>query len=553
MMRRHLQDYSFKSMLRRGDGGPPRAFKPPEKDGNSLQDTSLRSVLPSPIAPAPRKPSGKVPPLQLSAIRGSVDAHRSQSSRAPAVASTITPHPPAVSARSHGSRGMWDRQNHSNQLARLSAEAAQSSRILGSLNDKIAAVKAPRPRLPLLNSRRAGGIASERRPLWSMAPSIPKLFASLVVSRGDTGLAAIDERLKSEQAQSQASDEAGRIGLEHWMEFCRETDAFAKLHVAPSDCIYAFRRSVEAARSDDSALARKVGLVMNLEAFCGCIVILAELAGLLPSTSKHPSHDEALFAVWDCDADTSKACSLLLLKLLTAAPGMEPPSVASLSHTSAATERPRPAIPLNAAPPPQDLVAHPQAPTLPPLSASPRKSARRHSSPLKQYPSLLPHPPPPRKSSFAFTDDPESSVTSSPSKSKPASFKSSALTSSPPVVSRRRHAGRGQEEHFARSTSHHIVDVATGSEFLRWFQDKLTQIGSDGLAYPVRIVAVQVGFTPMFALSCSHPTLQLNRSGSQNPQRAKNLPIGLDGKPVVDISLGNRTAVEHYFRQQLRA
>jgi hypothetical protein len=37
-----------------------------------------------------------------------------------------------------------------------------------------------------------------------------------------------------------------------------------------------------------------------------------------------------------------------------------------------------------------------------------------------------------------------------------------------------------------------VVDVATGSEFLKWFQDKLTQIGSDGLAYPVRIVAVQV-------------------------------------------------------------
>jgi hypothetical protein len=28
--------------------------------------------------------------------------------------------------------------------------------------------------------------------------------------------------------------------------------------------------------------------------------------------------------------------------------------------------------------------------------------------------------------------------------------------------------------------------------------------------------------------------------------------VGLDGKPVVDISLGNRNAVQQYFQQQLR-
>ena len=486
MMRRHLQDYSFKSMLRRGEGGPHQAPKPFENRAAAMTNaylTNLRSsagAVPPVDASAPSVPSQKVPPLRLQALQSSSAAYRSQSSRAPAAVSVV----PAASSRSHASSGMRDHQGHSSQLARLSAEASQSARILGSLTDKIASTKAPRPRLPLLSSRRASGNASERRPLWSMAPSIPKLFASLVVNRGDTGLAAIDERLQSEQAQRD-SDGPGRIGLEHWMEFCRETDAFSKLHVAPSDCIFAFRRSVEAAGSDESAVARKVGLVMNLEAFCGCIVILAELAGALPNSPKRSPHDGALHAVWDCDADTSKACSLLLLKLLTAAPGMAPPKAAPVAATVTAAA----ANSCPAAEPPRAAFA----PSFPPISSSPRKSVRRESSSHKQYSTLVPFPPPSRKSSFAFTEDPESSVASSPSKSRPASFRSSALTSSPPVASRQRRARREQADGFARSSSsHHIVDVATGSEFLKWFQDKLTQIGSDGLAYPVRIVAVQV-------------------------------------------------------------
>jgi hypothetical protein len=478
MMRRHLQDYSFKSTLRRGEECPPQAYKPFES----------RVKAPKNVSP-PRIASEKVPQLRLSAIQTNVVTHRSQSSRAPAVSSMIAQHPSAATSRTHGSTGMWNHQSHSNQLARLSAEASQSSRMLGSLNDKIEATKASRPRLPLLKSHRT---ATERRPLWLMAPSIPKLFASLVMNRGGTGLAAVDERLKNEQMQSEGSDETGRIGLEHWMEFCRETDTFSKLSVAPSDCIHAFRRSVEAAGSNDSALARKVGLVMNLEAFCGCIVILAELAGALPVHSQKSRQESVLHAVWDCDADTSKACSLLLLRLLTAAPGMAPPKAASLSLPPAALEPPRDALPPTSVRQSDGHFTRPQAPSLPPLSASPRKSTRRHSSPLKHHSSLAPHPPLPRKPSFAFTDDPESSVTSSPSKSKPASFKSSALTSSPPAGYRQRRSGRARDERVARSSSHHIVDVATGSEFLRWFQDKLTQIGSDGLAYPVRIVAVQV-------------------------------------------------------------
>jgi hypothetical protein len=30
------------------------------------------------------------------------------------------------------------------------------------------------------------------------------------------------------------------------------------------------------------------------------------------------------------------------------------------------------------------------------------------------------------------------------------------------------------------------------------------------------------------------------------------VPIGLDGKPLVDISLGNQNMVDKFFRQQLR-
>jgi hypothetical protein len=476
-MRRHLQDYSFKTMLRRGDGGPHQAVPPMGARAKAFSNTS-----------PPRIPSAKVPLLRLSAIKSNYSTLRSQSSRVPAAASITPAHPHAATSRIVESTGMRDFQSHCNQLARLSAEASQSSRILGSLSESIEAVKAPRPRLPLLSSRRANGKANERQPLWSMAPSIPKLFASLVVNRGNIGLAATEERLKIEQAQSEGCDAAGRIGIEHWMEFCRETDAFSKLRVAPSDCIYAFKRSVEAAQSDESALARKVGLVMNLEAFCCCIVILAELAGALPDTSKHSAQDGALHAVWDCDKDTSKACSLLLLKLLSAAPGMAPPKAAALSLPTPAPDLPRAELPVNAIR--QSFVAHPQPPSFPCLSASPRKFARR------QRPSPALPPPLPRKSSFAFTEYPESSVTSSPSKSKPASFTSSAITSSPPIASRQHRAGRGREERFARSSSHHVVDVESGSEFLRWFQDKLTQIGSDGLAYPVRIVAVQV--------SCAH-------------------------------------------------
>ena len=104
------------------------------------------------------------------------------------------------------------------------------------------------------------------------------------------------------------------------------------------------------------------------------------------------------------------------------------------------------------------------------------------------------------------------------------------------------------------------MDIATGSEFLRWFQDKLTQIGSDGLAYPVRIVAVQVPFNwfslphPSRPLNPSRPLpLQLDRAARPKKSREVQIvPIGLDGKPLVDISLGNQNMVDKYFRQQLR-
>jgi hypothetical protein len=47
--------------------------------------------------------------------------------------------------------------------------------------------------------------------------------------------------------------------------------------------------------------------------------------------------------------------------------------------------------------------------------------------------------------------------------------------------------------------------------------------------------------------------LQLSRPGQQpRIHKAQNTPVGLDGRPVVDISLSNRNAVEKYFRQQLR-
>jgi uncharacterized protein YcnI len=52
------------------------------------------------------------------------------------------------------------------------------------------------------------------------------------------------------------------------------------------------------------------------------------------------------------------------------------------------------------------------------------------------------------------------------------------------------------------------------------------------------------------AASCS---FQLDRSGRRTKSKAaQKVPVGLDGKPVVDISLGNRNAVQQYFQQQLR-
>jgi hypothetical protein len=497
MMRRHLQDYSFKSMLRRGDSDQPQAHALLQTRASALTTAYLANVrlstnsdaAASASLPVRRKEPPNVPPLRLPDV--SRGARGSQSSRVPGAARSAAP-PHAATSRAHDSSLKLDYQGFS----RLSAEASHSSRVMSSLQRNIAAAALPRPSLPVLSAAGQRRGAKERRPLWAMAPSIPKLFSSLVLNRGDTGMAGIDQRLMGEHAQPDACEEAGRIGLEHWMEFCRETNAFTKLGVAPSDCIFAFRRGVEAARSDESALARKVGLVMNLEAFCGCVVLLAELAGALPG------HSDALggwlHSVWDCDADTSKACSLLLLKLLTAERGLPPPKAASLVN------------------PPSPPPAHPHVAHFiasPPKAAASNKFNRKHvplfpavSSPDKHTSRItlrdaehlhpLPHPPP-RKSSLAFTEEPESSVTSSPSKSKSTSVKSSAPTASPSSTVRRRGAQhRRQRDVLPRSsTKHHVVDIATGSEFLRWFQDKLTQIGSDGLTYPVRIVAVQVLFS----------------------------------------------------------
>jgi hypothetical protein len=56
----------------------------------------------------------------------------------------------------------------------------------------------------------------------------------------------------------------------------------------------------------------------------------------------------------------------------------------------------------------------------------------------------------------------------------------------------------------------------------------------------------------MIAATASR-SFQLDRSGRRTKSEAvQKMPVGLDGKPVVDISLGNRNAVEQYFKQQLR-
>jgi hypothetical protein len=536
MMKRHLQDYSFKSMLRRGDSRAPEAAKPLESRANALTSaylSGLRSVQGENTgAPADRRGAAHVPPLQMTSLKPILSSiSGSQSARAPAVAlrNSGSQQPAAATARTHGSSSVRDHQSHHSQLMRLNAGASQSSSILLSLHDKVSNTKLPRPRLPLLHARHASGNAQERRPLWAMAPSIPKLFASLVANRADTCTAAVNERLQDEDAQRSDSGisgqggASGRIGLEHWMEFCRETDAFSKLHVAPSDCIFAFRRGVQAAGADDSALARKMGLVMNLEAFCGCIVILAELAGALRIDAGQAAGDGALHSVWDCDPDTSRACSLILLKLLTVSPGMvlpkDPPffpkpPVAALAPISAAA----PSQPV-----PDGRSPRCHAPLLPPSSSSPRRGTRL-LSPRKHTNPFPPQLPPSRKSSFAFTDDIDSSEVSSPSKSKAASsFKSSALTASPPSTMRHIRARRKRPDNFLPSTTHHIVDIATGSEFLRWFENKLSQVGSDGLVHPVRIVAMQVsvGIAALHACRLTRAAAQsTGRTGAQGPEHS---------------------------------
>lgn len=501
-MRRHLQDYSFKSILRRNEAPPPQPPKAFEKRANALTTAYLTNLRLSNSnqAASTGLPANKnatvtpaVPPLRLSNANGAVPG--SQSARAfDAGRGAGAEKPTAETARANWGSGARTNQSHSSEMQRLSSETSQSGRILHSLHGAPTNTNRPRPRLPLLSSRVKGN-AQQRHPLWEMAPSIPKLFASLVTARRDTGLAAIDEHLSSDSVQPVGSSQGGRIGLEHWMEFCRETDAFVKLHVAPSDCIFSFRRGVEAAGSNDSALARKTGLVMNLEAFCGCVVTLAELAGAMQNDLAHAPSNEKLHAVWDCDPGTSRACSLILLKLLAAAPGVSAPKSSSLNITSTAdaaggsSSFPHPPpLPRRA-----EAAANSHAPSLPTLSSSPRRPLRQCSSPDKQT-FLDPKPPPPRKPSFAYTEDHDSSEVSSPSKSKGTSFKSSALTASPPYGAPRHRASRARAANtrIVLPSAHHVVDVATGSEFLKWFQDKLTQIGSDGLAYPVRIVAVQV-------------------------------------------------------------
>jgi hypothetical protein len=339
-----------------------------------------------------------------------------------------------------------------------------------------------------------------------MAPSIPKLFAALVVNRYNSGLAAVDEWQKVEQSLAQGTESVeGRISLEHWMNFCRETDAFSKLRVAPSDCIASFRRGVQAAASDDSALARKVGLVMNLEAFCGCVVALADLAGALPGSTSRSRRDDVLHAVWDCDSEISKSCSLLLLRLLTATPDPTPSKAVPL--LSGSPLEPNSSIargagaadscPAFGSSPRMMAYAHSarshKQDLLPHLSDFPRKSYRLQS--IKKFSPAAVHPPSSSTLPSALNEDPARSVASSTSKFYSISTKSSALSASPPSSHQHRRTRPRRPEGFAPTSSRRIVDIATGSEFLKWFEGKLAQVGSDGVAYPVRVVAVQVRFT----------------------------------------------------------
>ncbi len=56
----------------------------------------------------------------------------------------------------------------------------------------------------------------------------------------------------------------------------------------------------------------------------------------------------------------------------------------------------------------------------------------------------------------------------------------------------------------------------------------------------------------MLAAAASR-SFQLDSSGRHTKSKAvQKMQVGKDGKPVVDISLGNRSAVEQYFKQQLR-
>ncbi len=75
------------------------------------------------------------------------------------------------------------------------------------------------------------------------------------------------------------------------MKFCKDYDAYAKLHLSKTDCVRAFQLANSVGNSDGDVHE------MDLEEFCQCVLFLAKLAGFLGEGDKVPLASQCTLVV----------------------------------------------------------------------------------------------------------------------------------------------------------------------------------------------------------------------------------------------------------------
>ena len=75
------------------------------------------------------------------------------------------------------------------------------------------------------------------------------------------------------------------------MKFCKDYDAYAKLHLSKTDCVRAFQLANSMGNSDADIHE------MDMDEFCQCLLFLAKMAGFLGEGDQVPLASQCALAV----------------------------------------------------------------------------------------------------------------------------------------------------------------------------------------------------------------------------------------------------------------